>query len=173
MEKGIGQEEIQKLSKRYNVRKLTVTDIDKIYALAVENSMFYQYCPPDVTRESILADMKALPPRMTYDDKYYIGYFDEEKLVAVMDLILGYPNEETAFIGLFMMDKGSQGQGIGSAIVEECFAFLGSRGYRFIRLGFAKGNPQSEAFWRKNGFAGTGVEVDNGNYIVVVMERPL
>lgn len=171
MGKGIGQEEIQKLSKQYNVRRLTTADIDKIYAVAVENPMFYQYCPPNVTRESILDDMKALPPGMTCDDKYYVGYFDGEKLVAVMDLILGYPNEETAFIGLFMMDKGSQGQGIGSAIVEECFTFLGSRGYRFIRLGFAKGNPQSEAFWRKNGFARTGVETDNGNYIVVVMER--
>ena len=40
-----------------------------------------------------------------------------------------------------------------------------------VRLGFAKGKPQSEAFWVKNGFAKTGVEVDNGNYIMVVMER--
>lgn len=133
--------------------------------------MFYHYCPPDVTRESILADMKALPPRTTYEDKYYIGYFDREKLVAVMDLILRYPNEETAFVGLFMREKGSQGQGIGSAIVEECFSFLGSIGYRFIRLGFAKGNPQSGAFWRKNGFTRTGVEADNENYVMVVMER--
>lgn len=166
-------EEIQKLSKQYNVRRLTEADVGEIYALSVENPMFYHYCPPDVTRESILDDMKALPPRTTYEDKYYTGYFDGEKLVAVMDLILGYPNEETAFVGLFMMEKGSQGKGIGSAIVEECFSLLKSIGYRFIRLGFAKGNPQSEAFWRKNGFVRTGAEVDNGNYTMVVMEREI
>ena len=116
-------------------------------------------------------DMEALPPRTTYDDKYYVGYFEEDRLVAVMDLILRCPNEETAFVGLFMMEKGCQGKGIGSAIVEECFDFLDSIGYRFVRLGFAKGNPQSEAFWVKNGFARTGVEADNGDYVVVVMER--
>lgn len=55
--------------------------------------------------------------------------------------------------------------------VEKCYSFLGSIGYRFIRLGFAKGNPQSEAFWRKNGFTRTRVEADNGNYVMVVMER--
>ena len=69
MRKRIEIEEIKKLSKQYNVRKLIEADVDEICALSVENSMFYCYCPPDVTRESILADMKALPPRTTYDDK--------------------------------------------------------------------------------------------------------
>ena len=40
-------------------------------------------------------------------DKYYVGYFEEDRLGAVIDLILRYPNEETAFIGLFMMEKSS------------------------------------------------------------------
>lgn len=169
MEKGI--EDVQALSGKYGVRRLTEADVERIYEVSAGNPMFYQYCPPFVTRESILEDMKALPPGKTYEDKYYIGYFDREKLVAVMDLILGYPNAETAFMGLFMMEKGSQGKGIGSAVVEECFGFLASMGYRFVRLGFAKGNPQSEAFWVKNGFGRTGVEADNGNYTMVVMER--
>ena len=116
--------------------------------------MFYKYCPPFVTRESILSDMKALPPRTTYEQKYYFGFFKGESLVAVMDLILGYPNESTAFIGLFMMDKSRHGFGPG-------------------RLAFAKDNPQSEAFWRKNGFLPTGIESDEGNYTAVIMERKL
>lgn len=164
-------EDVQALSKIYRVRRLTEEDADRIYALSAENPMFYQFCPPFVTRESILNDRKALPPRTSYDDKYYIGYFEKDELTAVMDLILGYPNDETAFIGLFMMKKQCQGKGIGSAVVEECFDFLSGIGYRFVRLGFARGNPQSEAFWKKNGFTQTGVEVDNGNYIMVVMER--
>ena len=31
-----------------------------------------------------------------------MGYYDGEKLIAVMDLILTYPDEQTAFIGFFM-----------------------------------------------------------------------
>lgn len=167
------QMDITKLSSQFEVRELTVNDVDCIYELSVENPMFYQYCPPFVTKEKILEDMEALPPGMTRKDKFYLGFFKEEKLVAVMDLIFHYPNADTAFIGFFMMAKSEQGKGTGSDIVNECFRFIQGQGYHFIRLGFAKGNPQSEAFWKKNGFAETGVIADNGNYFAVIMQKTL
>ncbi len=43
--------------------------------------------------------MCALPLCKSMDDKYYIGYFENGCLIAVMDLIDGYPNAGTAFIG--------------------------------------------------------------------------
>lgn len=140
---GKRMERASDLSKEYHVRKMSEEDVDIIYQLSMGNPMFYRYCPPWVTKESILDDLRALPPRITYEDKHYAGYFQDGRLVAVMDLILGYPNEETAFIGLFMMDKDSQGKGLGSGIVEECFHLLRTLDYRFVRLGFAKGNPRS------------------------------
>ena len=125
------------------------------------------------THRSILDDMKALPPRTTYDDKYYIGFFEKDCLVAVMDLILNFPNRETAFIGLFMMDKAFQGKGLGTEIIKECFEMLKEEEYQYVRLGFAKGNPQSETFWRKNGFEKTGVEDVQERYTVVVLQKEL
>ena len=165
--------EIQKLSKKYMVRKLNDTDIDKIYEVMQGNPQYFQYCPPMATAQSITDDMNALPPRTTYDDKYYIGYFEGEKLVAVMDLILNFPNKETAFIGVFMMNTAYQGKGVGTEIFEECCKKLAEEKYQYIRLGFAKGNPQSEAFWIKNGFSRTGVEDVQERYTVVVMERQI
>ena len=70
--------EISRLSQRYRVRRLTAADVDAIYALSRENPLFYQYCPPFVTKESILNDMTALPPRTPRDRKYYLGYFQGE-----------------------------------------------------------------------------------------------
>lgn len=49
----------------------------------------------------------------TMADKFYIGFFDGAALVAVVDMILAYPNETTGYIGFFMVDKSRQGQGIG------------------------------------------------------------
>ena len=54
------------------------------------NPLYFQYCPPMATHKSILDDMKALPPRTTYDDKYYMGFYEGDSLVAVMDLILRF-----------------------------------------------------------------------------------
>ncbi len=165
--------DVKRLSSVFSVKELGEADVERIYALSLGNPMFYRYCPPAVTRQSIRRDLNALPPRTTPEDKFYVGYFAGEKLVAVMDLILHYPNVDTAFIGLFMMAREFQGRGLGSEIIRECFACLRGLGFSAVRLCFAKGNPQSEAFWRKNGLERTGLEVPNETYTAVVMQREL
>ena len=67
---------IKDLSKTFYVRKLDKDDIELIYDLSCKNHIYYQYHPPFVTRESILDDMKALPPETSYDDKFYVGFFE-------------------------------------------------------------------------------------------------
>lgn len=81
--------DIRLLSKKYEVRTLDINDLDIIYDMSCKNEIYYKYHPPFVTKESIVEDMKALPPSKSYDDKYYIGFFDGDSLVAIMDLILG------------------------------------------------------------------------------------
>lgn len=144
--------EINTLSKRYNARELDKSDVDMIYNLSRKNYIFYQYHPPFVTKESILEDMAALPPGKSADDKFYVGYFERESLVGIMDLILDYPEKGIAFIGLFMINTQYQNNGVGSEIIGEVIIRLKSLGYKELRLGVDKGNPQSYAFWSKNHF---------------------
>ena len=165
--------DIGRISDEYEVRRLGEGDVDEIYALSAGNPLFYRYCPPFVTRESILEDMAALPPRTTKEDKFYIGFFREGKLSAIMDLVFGYPDEKTAFLGLFMVRADMQGRGVGSAVMGDALRFIGEQGYEKVSLAFAAGNPQSEAFWVKNGFRHTGREVCCGEYTAVMMEKVL
>lgn len=99
-------------SKKYYVRKLQMNDIDQIYGLCSKNHLYYQYCPPYVTRKSIESDMMTLPGNIDIKDKYYVGYFKNEKLIAVLDLIDGYPKKDIVFIGFFMMDINVQKMGL-------------------------------------------------------------
>ena len=98
-------------SQKYVVRPLTAGDVDKILALCAENEQFYRYHPPLATRESVLEDLSALPPGKNAADKHYLGFFDGETLVAVLDLIERYPKNDTAYIGFFMTKKERQGYG--------------------------------------------------------------
>ena len=165
--------DITKLSARFCVRRLTPDDAPIVYTLCRENTLYYRYCPPFVTEQSIIADMAALPPRKTLDDKYYLGFFDREKLIAVLDLIAAFPDEKTAFIGFFMTDISVQHAGIGSGIIRELCAALPAAGFTAVRLGWVKGNPQAEAFWHKNGFTETGVTYDTDQYTVIIARRNL
>ena len=164
---------IQFLSDRYTIRDLLPQDADMIYEVLKNNTLFYKYHPPMVTAESILEDMEALPPNKGYEDKYYIGFFDEGTLVAVMDLIEHYPNPGTALLGFFAMNANLQGQGIGTEIISDSVAYLAQAGFKKIRLGIDKGNPQSKAFWLKNGFTFTGEAYESDGSTILVMERKL
>ncbi len=165
--------EVNRLSSKYNVRELDEKELSNLLALCQSNPMYYHHCPPDVSLESLCSDMSVLPPGRSMADKHYVGFFKETELIGVMDLIEGYPNEQTAFIGFFMLSSNVQGHGVGTDIITEAFAYLKECGFDKVKLGYAKGNPQSEHFWIKNGFDRTGVEVQNEGYVVVVMEKML
>lgn len=164
--------ELGMLSQTYTVRTLDADDVELIYTLCKGNTQYYEYCGKDISVELIQSDLKITPPGIPPDQKYYVGFFDGDKLVAVMDLIDGYPNSSYAFIGFFMMDRALQGLGIGSRIISEVLTCLRNRGFKTCQLGIDKDNPQSNHFWRKNGFEVIReVALDEG--IVLLAEKQL
>ena len=164
--------QIEKLSDSYTIRRLTDADVPMLYAWMLRNDQYFEYCGGSTTPERVRQDLTLCPPGTTPAQKHYVGFFDADTLVAVMDLIDGYPDADTAFIGFFMMNKDLQGQGTGTAIVREVLAALRALGYTAVRLGIDKENPQSNHFWRKNGFAVLR-EAAQERGIVLLAERRL
>lgn len=164
--------ELSLLSSHYGVRKLNDNDSGSILNLCRQNKLFYQYCNAEPTMEQVLNDLHIKPPGVGLSDKYYIGFYEEDTLVAVMDLIDGYPRKDIAYIGFFMMNGDLQGKGIGTAIIQETAAYLKSCGKTAIKLGIDKDNPQSTHFWKKNGFD-VIKEIDRGEWTVLVAKKTL
>lgn len=164
--------DVKKLSKTYDVRRMEDPDAESILDLCLGNSLYYKYCEAEPTIEQILNDMHIVPPHTALSDKYYVGFFENDTLAAVMDLIDGYPEPEIAYIGFFMMNAAYQGKQIGSSIVSEVAEYLEMIGKRSIMLAIDKGNPQSTHFWKKNGFTVTR-EVDRNGWTALVAERAL
>ena len=150
---------------QYKARKLTEADVPDILGLYLENAEYFKHCPPRPSRETVKEDMVVLPPAKKAADKYFIGIFDGNFLVAVMDLIDRYPDDRTAFIGLFMVSKSRQRKGLSQALRAE--------GYRRIRLGYTKTNLSAQSFWIKQGFQPTGAEFVRERYTVIEAEKRL
>lgn len=160
------------LSSSYAVRRLDKGDIPLIYDLCKNNPQYYRYFGNPLTMELIEEDLVIAPPGIPLEQKYYIGFWDNDTLVAVMDLIDGYPAEDCAFIGFFMMNRSFQGRGIGSKIITEVLSYLKSIGFLRCRLGIDKGNPQSTHFWKKNGFSVIR-EINRENGTILLAERSI
>ena len=167
---GSGMLHISQLSTKYKIKKMGEEDVSGILHLENGNPLYFAYCPPKPCRETVLNDLKALPEGKSLEDKFYIGFFENDSLIAIMDFILSFPEEDTIFIGLFMMDSQESGKGKGSAIIIEALTAWKRAGYKKVRLAYMEGNMQSRSFWRKCGFMETGVEKENEHGIAVIME---
>ena len=154
-------------------RKLTEADAADILNLYSENAEYFKHCPPSPSRKSVKEDLVALPPAKETTDKYFIGIFEGDFLVAVMDLIDRDPDNRTAFIGLLMVSKNYQRKWLGSFIVKALSQSLRAEGYARIRLGYVKTNLSARNFWLRQGFRPTGAEYDRERYTVIEAEKIL
>lgn len=72
-----------------------------------------------------------------------------------------------------MMNVLLQGKGIGTTIIQKLCDYCKAQGYERIELAWVKGNPQSERFWKKNGFIPIGERSSNAAEHVIAAERKL
>ena len=165
--------DIKKFSSMYEVKKLNENDLVEMLKLCKGNPMFYRFCPPQPTKEGLMQDMVALPVNKTMADKFFVGFFLKKTLVAICDLITGYPQNRTVFIGFFMMNMDYQGKGLGSKIIQELCEYLKTVGFEKVELAYVKGNNQSLNFWLKQGFVLTGQEKPLEDYTKVLMAKIL
>ncbi|MDY4788878.1 MAG: GNAT family N-acetyltransferase [Bacilli bacterium] len=164
---------INNLSSKYKVKRILNEDVDEVYNVCFNNPFYYEHLKTPLTRQSIIDDLKALPPNKTYDDKYFVGFYNENELVAVLDLILGYPKDNIAFIGFFMMNKDYQKKNIGTFIINEILDYLKKLGFNEVRLGYVSSNNQSKNFWYKNDFKESGFQDKRELYTVNVLQKEL
>lgn len=157
-----------------SVRNLSSTDLPALLSLCLGNSQYYEFLGEEPTVDVLATEMVELPPDCSPDQKSYFGFFDAGgDLIAVLDLIRGYPAEGCAFIGFFMVDASRQGMGIGSRLVSKLLDRLRDSGVFRVRLAYVEGNEQSRRFWERHGFLEADAPIDQGEYKVVPMERRL
>lgn len=164
--------DINLISSRYKTRIMGPDDVGTVFDICAGNPQFFEYYNSGPSKDKVIDAMQATPPDTDMSDKYFIGFYDGGTLVAFMDLIDGYPRDDIAYIGFFMMNPSYQGRQVGTAIIDETASYLGSIGMNEIRLAIDKENPQSNHFWKKNGFGVLG-EVEVDGMIKLVAARTL
>jgi ribosomal protein S18 acetylase RimI-like enzyme len=99
-----------------------------------------------------------VPDGRSPEDKAPFGVWADDELVGILDLLLRYPDDETLYIGLLLIDRGRQGQGIGTAAYQALERELLPRWpwVRRLRLSVVRTNDQVLGFWRRLGFTETG-----------------
>ena len=166
--------DVQQLGTNYEVRRIEERDIADVYRLCKSNKRYYRTLGSGFpTRESLTEVISDVPGDKGAENKFFVGFYEDGKLLAVLDLITSYPNEKSAFIGWFMVDAERHRQGIGSQILADVRAAVKGWGYETLSLGCVKENAEALAFWENNGFAPTGEETPTGKHTTATYEKTL
>lgn len=160
-------------SKHYTVIRANESHFPDIYNLCKANTKYYEYIHSDLSMESIKDDLMGLPPNKSEDDKFFLCFYKDDTLMAIMDLIRHYPTDGTAYIGLFMVNQSQHNCGIGTSIFREVESALKGDGFKWLQLAYVEENKEAELFWKKNGFQCKGNPVQTEDYVAVPMLKAL
>lgn len=73
--------------------------------------------------------------------------------LAFLDLLAGYPEPATWFLGLVFLAPAARGRGLGTALVEAVCAHAKAEGARALRLAVAHTNTGARRLYERLGFA--------------------
>jgi ribosomal protein S18 acetylase RimI-like enzyme len=115
------------------------------------------------------------PPGKTLEDKFAFTIEKDKRIIALLDLVRGYPEENIWWIGLFLMDPEFRGRGIGRLVVQNLCDSIQQKGAKEIRLGVLEENQPGIRFWSKAGFSvleiKPGREFGKKIHTVIVMQK--
>ena len=111
------------------------------------------------------------PEKVQFGDRI-VGII-EARDGTVMDVVRGYPDERSAYVGLLMVDGAWHGRGVGTLIMRAELRRLRAEGLSRVRLAYIEGNEPARKFWAKLGFEPTGEVASTPHYVAVLMERVL
>ncbi len=161
---------IETLSTQYSVRRITEADISDVYHLCSANRRYYRSIRERPSGQRLTEVITELPEGTGVSRKYFVGFYDGDGLLAVLDLITGYPGRGDAFIGWFEIDAARRREGIGSQILADVRAALTAQGFARLTLKCPAASGEALAFWKSQGFSAAG---DDGDAETVVMSREI
>ncbi|MFG1627870.1 GNAT family N-acetyltransferase [Kribbella sp. NPDC049227] len=144
------------------LRPIAVEDVEALQELIESDPGYTErvtgYPPGPADAQSLLL---MRPDGLAEDAKVVLGSFQDGRLVAVADLLRGFPNDHTAYIGLLEVHWNHQGLGLGRVTFDLVQRYVETSWpeVRTLRLAIVATNAHvATAFWLRQGFEPTGEE---------------
>ena len=131
-------------------RRLTVSDLMAVQLLHDSCSEFFS-----MIGDAILVTkdfFEERPPTLPLNQKYVLGMEKNQKLVGIWDVLIGYPEPDIAFVGLFILIPQERGKGMGRKSYLLIEDWLQHKGMKHIHLAVNFQNTSGLLFWKKMGF---------------------
>lgn len=138
----------------YSVHLLTHDDVKAIqtlYEKCVDYMLLVDGHPAG--KNAAEEEFQYLPPGRSADDKFMFGIVDPlNELIGVLDVMRGYPDGVTWWIGLLLLVPELRSQGVGEKVLKGFTEYVKVNDGKAIMLGVVDDNKRAYQFWSKKGF---------------------
>lgn len=130
-------------------------NVARFYREAPEYWLLADRVPPGPTKAAEF--FTDGPPGCDPARSYRLGMFLDARLSGVAELSFGFPQDNDAYLGLMMLGSWAQGAGHGKAFLSKIEGLARNSGATDLYLAVIEENERGRAFWKREGFADTGV----------------
>jgi ribosomal protein S18 acetylase RimI-like enzyme len=134
--------------------RLAAADQARLLQLCQSCAAFYELIegqpPGDETAAEILGPLESKYARGI---KHVWGVEKEGALIAVAELLEGYPSAHDWYIGLLLVAPEHRRRGVGAQLCAAIVRWMGRRGASVVRLVVHQQNAGARTFWERQGFA--------------------
>jgi ribosomal protein S18 acetylase RimI-like enzyme len=138
----------------YFVRQLALEDSEEIQGVwdkCLDYMLLVEGHPAEPNYG--VEQFQDVPPGKSTEDLFVFGIFNQQNdLVGLLDVLRGYPDEITWWIGLLMFTPDFRSQGLGQKVTQGFADYVRANSGQAIMLGVVEENQLASAFWKKMGF---------------------
>lgn len=135
--------------------KADLEAVEALYAQAAAFWIMTDRRPPD--RHKAEAFFIDTPPGCDPAASHRLGLFEHSDLAGVAELSFGFPEPDSAYLGLMVLAPARRGRGLGRAFLQHLETLARNRGSSQLFLAVLEENQAGRAFWQAQGFAETGL----------------
>lgn len=135
----------------HDIRRATDADVPAIQALFELDPAYFEIkngAPPRPTEARRL--MGLLPPGPSLDHKHLLVIDDAR--TGVLDIVDGYPDATTWFLGAIFLAPAARGRGLGERLLDALARTTRQAGGTALRLVVSVQNPRARRLYDRCGF---------------------
>ena len=137
----------------FDIERITTDDFEKYEEIFYCNKEYYMLTDGQVAnKDTIIETIEYCPSDFPKENVFNIGFAYNGKPVCSLFALYGYPDEQTFYIGLFLMNEDFKKQGIGTKVIKTLFASVSDTVIEKFCLSVQDNNISGCKFWKNLGF---------------------
>ena len=140
---------LQALLPNFIIEPVTIDNLSTYEPIFYSNDEYYYLTDGHrATRELCEDTLCDYPPYKVYS----VGMSQNGQAISFLSILEGYPDADTLYIGLLLVDEKFKRKSIGSTIMTVLFTIAADMNFKTLKLSVQENNISGLNFWKKMGF---------------------